>query len=436
MTIKKRIVVWYTLWMAALAVLMLLVVVSTGSYLARRQASNDLVEEVHDVLDDVQGRGGRLRLDELDEFDDGIYIQVYQDGELVFGHEDASFPPSSTLFSRSSVSSGWLVYDMEGPDGVRVRGLVSESSTLSYMGELQLATLVVLPIMLALAALGGYFIVRRSFVPVDRFVASAGEIASSADLTKRLGSDGKDDELSRMASAFDSVLDRLEEAFEKERQFTDDASHELRTPLSVIMAECSYALRHRGDNDRLVEALEAIERQGGRMNRLVEQLLTLARGDSGRLSVSKGKFDLSQLAEAVASSMESEAEGRGLRLVTKLYSPLPVDSDSDLVTRILVNYISNALQYTEKGGWILVRTEEKDGRALLSVEDSGIGIPADSIGRIWERFYQVDSSRSGSSCGLGLSMVRSIADALGGEVGVTSTEGSGSTFSFSLPVAR
>ena len=293
-------------------------------------------------------------------------------------------------------------------------------------------------LILFLSALGGYFIVRRSFRPADRAVEAAGQIVTSNDLSKRIGLGNGDDEIHSMTKAFDAMLDRLEEAFRKEKQFTSDASHELRTPLSVIKAECEYASKHVDDPEKMRQALSSIDRQAGRMTSLVSELLSLARADKGTLSPKYEDFCLSELGEMVLDSFEEEAEKKGLKLIAKCEDGLCVQADQGMVTRVLINLISNAVQYTGQGGWVMLRTERDGDWALISVEDNGIGIDEANLERIWDRFFQVDPSRSSSSsgAGLGLPIVKAIIEAHKGSVSVESQPGKGSTFTVRIPLVK
>ena len=346
------------------------------------------------------------------------------------------FPPFSARQVQRGRSGQWYVYCAQRGD-YTIRGLISAASTYTYLGSLELMSLVLLPVLIVLAALGGYLIVRRSFRPADQAIRKANDIAGASDPSLRIDLGSGKDEIHEMASAFDRLLDRLEDSFRRQQQFTSDASHELRTPLSIILAECEYALGHRDDNSLLTEALESVQRQGGRMNRLVGQLLTLARSDGGRLAVSISSFDLGQLTELIVESLEDGARQKEIEITSDSDAELIVESDQDLVTRIIVNYITNAIQYTGEGGHIRVEARRNGEQATVSVADDGIGIAREDLDRIWDRFFQVDGARnrsSDSSSGLGLAMVRAMAGALGGSCAVTSEPGAGSVFSFSIPV--
>lgn len=436
MTIKKRIVVWYTLWMGLLAILLMAAVVSASDILVRREAMEDLAEEVDDAMEDAWMYDGRLVIDDIDFYDDGIYIQIFdRDGNLLAGMDDDDFPPLTYDLGTVTDDGRWLVLVNENRDGLVVRGLMRTYGMGSYIGSVQILSLILLPVVIALAALGGYFIVRRSFLPADRAIEAADRIIDSNDLSRRIALGEGNDEIHRMASAFDSMLDRLEEAFQKEKQFTSDASHELRTPLSVIKAECEYALSHSDDSGRMEEALRQIDRQGDRMMALVGALLAIARADRGTLAPKYESFDLVELVRVVSSSLEDKAGEKSITISSKMPDSLVVTSDQGMIARVLVNYMSNAIQYTDEGGWVLVRLRDRGDMVEIAVDDNGIGIAEYNQARIWDRFYQVDPSRSASSsgAGLGLAMVKGMADALSGSVSVESAPGQGSVFTFTFP---
>ncbi len=442
MTIKNRIVIWYTIWMAVLAAIMLSVVLSGSGYILQREARSELEENVQEAAEDIEFyRDGSISLEEVEFFDDGVYIAVFDhDGSFLGGRnrEDLSGYPLSVgrITEVDGASGSWFILDEEGPGGVIVRGMMRSSYGVgAYMGSMQLLVIILLPVILLLSALGGYFIVRRSFKPADRAIAAADDIIGSNDLSKRIGLGDGSDEIHRMASAFDGMLERLEAAFAKEKQFTSDASHELRTPISVIMAESEYALEHTDDCERMADALSHIHRQAGKMSALVSELLSLARADKGTLKPSYENFNLYELGEMVLSTMKDRAAEKNISLSMKGERNLMVRADQGMLTRVLINYISNAVQYGNEDGWVLLRIVRKNGWAEISVEDNGKGIRAEDLGRIWDRFYQADASRSSQSsgAGLGLSIVKSIAAAHGGEVGVESVYGEGSTFYFRIP---
>ena len=415
---------------------MVLAIISGSGFLIRHEALSNMREEVDEALEDIADG----EWDEIDYYEDGIFLQAFdRDGNLIGGRDYEDFPPLGQDHGRMVEDGRWFVYSQEGRGGVVVRALMPASEVGTYMSSVQLMALVFLPLILFLSALGGYFIVRRSFRPADRAVEAVGQIVTSNDLSKRIGLGDGDDEIHSMTKAFDAMLDRLEEAFRKEKQFTSDASHELRTPVSVILAQCDAML----DNEELTEEqkiqISLIRRKAKGMADMISQLLFLSRADQGRQPLNREWIDLSELTEMAAEEQQmlADADGRGIHIETQICPEIWADVDETFYIRMLVNLISNALRYSRENGLVEVSLEQDGGVITGSVRDYGQGIAPDVQPHIWERFYQAEASRTdGSHAGLGLSMVKWIAEAHGGSVSVESEEGQGSTFSFCIPAGE
>ena len=442
MTIKKRIVIWYTVWMALLVGIAAAVLFSASGALLRRELIEELEEAIYDAAEDIMVMGDEVRFDDdLDFFDDGIYISIWNGDRMIAGRFPEEAPVSQAadgmLQEASNEDGGWYIMDAALSGPFYVRGASRSYDMNLIASSMQMLLVILLPAIVVLAAAGGYFIVRRSFRPADRVIATAGDIAGSDDLSKRIGLGPGEDEIHQMAAAFDSMMDRIEGAFEREKQFTSDASHELRTPIAVIRAEAEYASSHTDDPAVTGESLAVISAQAGRMSKLVSELLAMARAEKGTLRPDPELFDLSELGEMVIDSLWDKAEERHITLNMKAPEHLELMADHGMMTRILINLVSNAIAYGRDGGWVLLRLSCSDGAALIEVEDNGIGIASEHIGRIWERFYQVDAARTheaSSGSGLGLSIVRTLAEAQGGTAEAESVEGQGSTFRVRIPL--
>ena len=232
------------------------------------------------------------------------------------------------------------------------------------------------------------------------------------------------------------MLDELEEVFRREQQFTSDASHELRTPVSVILAQCDAMLSDESLTEEQRSQLALIRRKAAGMSEMISQLLFLSRADQGRQPIHRERLDLSELTEMIVEEQQMLADGagRGIRIVSRISPGVEADADETLYIRMVSNLLSNAVRYSHDGGKVEVILEERDGEVRGRVKDHGVGIAAEDLPRIWERFYRADSSRTETShSGLGLSMVRWIAHAHGGDVSVASEAGKGSEFAFYFP---
>ncbi len=235
----------------------------------------------------------------------------------------------------------------------------------------------------------------------------------------------------------DRALVPIRQAFRRQREFVADASHELRTPMAIIRASAELLDRELagapGDTRELVGNVLS---ESDRMGRLVEDLLTLARADSGEMDLERKSFDLAQVAEGVARKVGLLAREKGVALDTHLPPALPVTGDATRLEQLLLILLDNAVKYTPAGGRVTLTANPHRDRVELAVSDTGIGIPPEDRERIFDRFYRVDKARSRAAggTGLGLAIARWIVDAHGGAIRVDSTPGQGSTFTVSLPV--
>ena len=282
-----------------------------------------------------------------------------------------------------------------------------------------------------------------------RITSTVREIRADADLSRRIGLAGQDggadkkrasrDEIYTLAATFDDMLGELEKVFDREKQFTSDVSHELRTPVGVILAQCGEMLRDPSLSEEHQAEVRLIQRKAKGMADMISQLLFLSRADQGRQPLSRELIDLSGLTEMTVEEGQllADSQRRGIRIESEIEPGIEAWADETLYIRMLVNLISNAVRYSFDNGTVTVGLKREGANVVGTVMDQGTGIPADSLPHIWERFYRADSSRTGENhSGLGLSMVKWIAEAHGGSVSVTSRPGEGSTFTFRLPAGK
>ncbi len=322
------------------------------------------------------------------------------------------------------IPSGW-------EDGVWLRGVLANPGGSQSVGNIFTLFSIVLPFFILAAALGGYFIVKGALAPISRIARTAEAISGGKDLKSRIGTPGGSLEVNQLASAFDSMFERLEQSFEAEKQFTSDASHELRTPTSVILAQCSFVEKHGDDIEDYQEAIQVIDRQARKMSLLIERLLEMTRLDLGTQKLRVDRVDLSDMCTVLCE--EQDTGERGISISTEIEDGVTVAGDQLLLSRVIVNLLDNARKYGKENGHIFLRLYKKKEFAVLEVEDDGIGIEKDRLEKIWQRFYQADDARgTGSGLGLGLSMVQQIVRLHGGELSVESTAGAGSLFTVCL----
>lgn len=293
-----------------------------------------------------------------------------------------------------------------------------------------------LPAALLVSLLSGWFLAKRSLRPVDEITSSARQITAQ-NLTLRLPKAAIDDELGRLTDTVNDMIARLETSFAQIRQFTSDASHELRTPLAIMMGELELALRRPLTTDEARKVLESCLEEVERLNQVVQGLLELSRAESGQVTLQLEALRFSTLVENVCDDVMILADKKRIEIATDIVPALMIMGDSVRLQQALLNIIENAVKYTSEGGDVHVRLEynSEDTEAVLTVSDTGIGIPSDELPFIFDRFFQVDKSRSKAvlGSGLGLSIVKWIVDAHNGRMEVFSYLGKGTTFILRIP---
>jgi heavy metal sensor kinase len=288
------------------------------------------------------------------------------------------------------------------------------------------------PVALAASALGGWFLARRALTPVDAMVNAARRIEAE-DLSKRLPTLPSDDELGRLATVLNDMLARLEQSFGAVRRFSADAAHELRTPLTIIKGEIEVALGSSQDPAEIRQALTSCLEEVDRLNALMEDLLLMARMEAKALTTPAAMVNLADVVQEAAPALTELATRAGNHCTVVAPGRLWVEGYESLLFRLVFNLGENAIKYTPSGGTIDVTLEQQDGAAVLQVKDTGPGIAAEAQQHIFDRFYRGDPSREGSGTGLGLALVRSIAELHHGQISVASTPGRGSCFRVILP---
>lgn len=463
LSIRLKITLWFAAALFIVIAMTYAVILSVSREVIQKTVRDTLLETVENNVDEIEYykditgidlnsetdhfivyKDGYLEVDDdfLDEVNE-VYTALYSsDGTLMYGENPLAMELAGMEFSDSVVRTrtvgGELFYifdrELTGPglDGLWLRGVVSELQGNLQMHEISVLSLIILPVILLVAIVGGYLIAGRMLRPINNITEAANMIGRGGDLKQRIEVKKGNDELHRLAESFNEMIGRLDAAFEAERQFTSDASHELRTPMSVIMAQCEYSLDETRTQEEYQNALGVIKRQGRKMSRLINDMLDFVRLERHSGCYAMEKTNLSELVSSVCQDMALIGE-KGIKLSCIQGDNITACVCPELINRLLTNLISNAYRYGNENGSIKVELSEDEDCIRLSVADDGIGISEDEQELIFNRFYQSDSSRSGVGTGLGLTMVKEIASLHGGSVEVNSELGKGSVFTFVLP---
>lgn len=476
--LKWKLTLLYTFFMMLLTAGMLGILFSLSSGAVASSVRKDLEESVWDAFDEIEWEDGELEIDsDLMEVEDGIYLAVYDEkGKRLGGRIPQDVEEEAEVtegFQKVSAEHRqWYTFgasaEIEDYGNIFIQGMISVSRAETSLHVTLRLSVILFPMMVCLTAALGYFFISRTLRPVAKITQTAREIYERGDLSKRItaGQDKKSaedrvcggvkpphsekkakktkrneerrkgDEIDKLAETFDLMLDRLQTAFEKEKQFTSDVSHELRTPVTVILAQCDALLAEENCSGEERKAVEVIRNKAQNMANMIAQLLFLARADQKRMAVHKERLDLSVLTEIAVEEQREIAKKKEMQIRTDIPDPVDGYADETLWIRLWMNLIGNAVTYGREGGWVQVGLKREAELIKGYVRDNGIGIPQEHLPHIWERFYQVDSARSSgeiSGSGLGLPMVRWIVEAHGGSITVESVQGEGTTFSFVFP---
>lgn len=308
----------------------------------------------------------------------------------------------------------------------------SLDETYELMGSFRSMVLAIFPVVFILCGIGVFLITSWALRSLKSFTVDVGQITEE-NLSQRLEERGVVTELKPLAASFNTMLSRLEESFSRQKQFLSDASHELRTPTSIIKSFCDVTLNRDRSAADYKESIKKISDTVNRMCDIINRILVISRLDNKTIQFKPVKIDLMDLMKDVKKLIEQAAVNKGITLNLEGRGVV-VKGDREGLTEVFTNLVENAIKYNRQNGTVSIGVNEYMGGAVVSVEDTGIGIPEGETEKIFDRFYRVDASRGVTvGSGLGLSIVRTIIEAHGGRVEVASLLGKGTTFTVFLP---
>lgn len=396
------------------------------------------VDEVQEIR---RGFGTDLRTEVLDYMGAHVILGEvrHSDGTLVYASEGFSSRIRGDhvrtkvrgIYYRGRVGK---VTPFPGEEYTLIVG-ISEQSLRHALAQLRLFMFLFCPLVLGLAYFIGLGFVRRALRPVEAMRLRAEHI-SRESLTERLPVPASPGEFLNLACTFNGMLDRLSRAFSDLENFAGDAAHELRTPLATLRAEIETTIQQRRTPEEYEAALASMAEDVTRLTRVVTNLLTLSRLDMNQYDLQREPVALAPLLAECLETWEAAVSGRPVRVSVDRADPdAIVYADPVALRRVVNNLVENAVKYNREPGRVTLSAAREADRVVLRVADTGIGIPADHLPRLFQRFYRVDPARSRDTggAGLGLAICRSLVAAHGGEIAVTSTPGEGSVFTVTLP---
>jgi len=456
MTIRTRLTFLYS---SLLAVVILVFIAATSSVLSwtlRAQVDETLLEviesERYNAISDILWPASGDPMSPKARSTPGLFLQIWHYNEhgqpflhnvsyslLGYGYNEPMDPQAFGEVDevRRDVTIGGdhrrVITEPLIIDG-KVRGYIQAAASLrtvdAAIDRLLKIMLIGGTITLLISLLVGDYLARRALRPIDAIAQTAKQITAADDLSRRIPYSGPPDELGELTHTFNNTLERLEKLFNVQRRFVADVSHEMRTPLTTILGNIDL-MRRIGPDE---QAMAAIASEARRMSRLVEDLLLLAKADAGRLPLEQTHVELDSLLLDVFR--QGQMLSRDVAVELGHVEPARVMGDVDRLKQLLLNLVSNGIKYTPPGGRVTLALRCEGTHALLTVSDTGIGIPPEDLPHVFDRFYRVDKARSRAQggTGLGLSIAQWIAEAHGGDITVTSAVDAGTVFTVRLPL--
>jgi two-component system, OmpR family, heavy metal sensor histidine kinase CusS len=470
MSLRNRMALYYTSATAFLMAVVFIIIFVTVDKVVYRHFDEELHHEVRETLSETHVKSrdvceyDRLKDIGLDMAREGQenerhvvrkeadidpeYVQlVDNNGRIVsktanLARNVLSFEPSysGVSFYNSAIGAAAMrqvqVPLVDGKGNVKGYLIVAVplKSAMIVLNDLKNTVFVSFPVIILTLFLLTRLVAGRSIRPIEEVISTA-ETMTQANLGLRMPLPERRDELYRLSATINSLLDRLQDAFQREKQFTSDASHELKTPLAVVKGTLEVLSRKPRSVSYYEERIRYCLDELNRMARLIDQLLLLARYESGKTSANICRIDLAPLLESIASRMEPLAIARNISLRIDSISLGKVSADQAMLDMMLENILSNAIKYSPEGSSVEIWAGSRSGKPVCAITDYGFGIPGEKLQKVFERFYRVDSSRTTSTggSGLGLSIVKKLADLQHISVSIDSRENIGTTFNLTFP---
>ena len=462
-SIRSRLTAWYV---TLLAIILILFSVLLNYFLAKRlheSVDNSLTVSATVVATSATMRLGNSPLPGLNQLfeqymNQGNLNKFYRiyDGSGNVGSRSKNISASQFPLSQGAYAdalegkNSYETFTVGGQQPIRVItmpillegkliNLVQVGTSLEAVQEtlrnLKIFLFTAVPSVLILAALFARFMAKRALKPISRIIDTAREIGQGQELSKRIPVLKIKDELGQLALTFNEMMNRLENSFAQMRQFSSDASHELRTPLTVLKGQNELILSKQRKPEEYQEVISSNLEEINYMSKVLEDLFVLSKSDENQVNLDYKPVDLRALVEEVCKHAEILAEEKNIKIIIAFLEPIEIKGDEVRLRQMVWNVLQNGIKYTQQGGELKISLQNEGDFALLTIQDTGIGIPEEDLPLIFNRFYRVDKARTrdeGGS-GLGLSICRQIAEAHKGKIEVESKLGIGTRFKIRLP---
>ena len=429
--ITVKITLWYTAFIVILIAIML-----TGSFTIADKMTGDLNQR--ELMESVVEMASEMvsNPDEFDDFDDGIYFVKYNNA----GIEMAGMSPRGFDLTLNFSENTVRTYEKDGgkfyyfdkkintPEGEWVRGIIPVNKLTNEVNRMLLIILISSPLLLLIIVYGGYKIIKKALNPVAKISGTASEIQKNGDFSKRIEIDEGKDEIHKMATAFNEMLNSLENSYIREKQFSSDVSHELRTPVSVILTESQYSLEYADTLEEAKDSFSVIQRQAKKMSELINQIMELSKIEKQFIIPTK-KINFSEIIEKILLDYKNLIDKKNIKISKEIEEKIFIIGDKIMIERLLDNLLNNAMKFTKNE--IKIKLYSENENCILEVEDNGIGMSEEFKNLIWGRFYQINDSRNkkiNKGFGLGLFLVSKIIEQHNAVINVESELNKGTKF--------
>ena len=430
--VSIRVTAWFTTFILILFVIIMSSAILIEDKIVNNLSAKELVKAVERIYEDP---------DEFENFDDGIYYIKYDsNNDIIAGKIPKDFD-MTLAFSIEDINTyqienkKFLYYDTKLKNTRDwIRGIYPLSKFQNEISKIWDIGIYLSPWLFIFVVIFGYRIIKNAFKPVKKISETALLIKKSKNFSRRIELDNSEDEIHKMASTFNEMLDTVEETFIHEKQFSSDVSHELRTPITVILAQSDYALDYVETLDEAKESFEVINRQAKKMTSLINQIMELSKLERQN-EVEKERINFSNIILQLLEDYKTLLENSNIELIINIEKDLRIYGNKLMVERLFINLFINAIKFTKTT--INVSLNRINKEIILQIKDDGVGIAKGEQKYIWDRFFQINNSRNkdkNRGSGLGLSMVNKIAQLHSATIEVESEIGKGACFIVRFPI--